>query len=239
MTWTLKNLIKASGNSGAVGQSFRNHVAGAVTGAAMTDYKITALSFASPPTNGNTYTGTQNFGGSITFTQGSRASNIKRTGAVYTISPSGMFDTGGSVTLTTNSIVGASTGSSINIQVKAGYDDNGSSPVGNPGWFDGYTSPTVPAGTGSDNVTMFGSLTGVSAVSGSQFFQWTETYTPDIGPYNSDFSFLRQIYMNNRLEDTTDWDWEWHANSSYTSLLSSTDTYTFGSSQNGVTTVYL
>lgn len=239
MSRTLKNLIKASGNSGVAGQSFRNHVTGSVTGAHMTDYNVDGWSFSAPPTNGNTYTGTQNFGGSITFTQGSRASNIKRTGAVIVVSPTGDVFTGGKITVTTNSIVGASTGSSLNVQVIAGYNSTTSSPVGNSGWFDGYTSPANPGGTSPANVTMFGSLTGVSAATGSQFYQWHEIYTPDIGPYNADFDEIRQIFMNNRLETTSDWEWEWHANSSYTSLLASTVAYTFASSPDGLYTFYL
>jgi hypothetical protein len=38
MPKTLKALIQASGNTGSAGQSFRNHVAGAVTGARMSEY---------------------------------------------------------------------------------------------------------------------------------------------------------------------------------------------------------
>jgi hypothetical protein len=242
MAWKLTDLILASGNSGVAGQSFRNHVTGAVTGAAMTDYQVTGWSFSAPPTNGATYTGTQNFGGNITFTQGSRAGNIKRTGAAMTDpvpTLSYTAPTGGTFAITTNSIVGAATGSTYNVQITPGYNNTGSSPAGNPGWFDGYTSPTTPAGTGPDNVTMFGSLTGVGAVTGSQGASWSDIYVVDIGPFNSTLSVARSILMNNRLEDVGDWDWEWHANSSYTSLLSSVYTYTFGSSQNGVTTAWV
>jgi hypothetical protein len=242
MSRTLKNLIKASGNSGAIGQSFRNHVTGAVTGAKMSDYNVDGWSFSAPPTNGSTYTGTQNFGGSITFTQGSRASNIKRTGAAMfdpTPTLSATEPTGGSVRVTTNSIVGAATGSSYNVQVKPGYNDVGSTPNGDPGWFDGYTSPSNPGGSSAANVTMFGFLGGVGAVTGSQTAAWTDLYVVDIGPYNSSLSVARSIFMNNRLEDTSDWDWEWHSNSSYTALLTATPTYTFSSLPDSAHTFYL
>jgi hypothetical protein len=41
MPKTLKALIQASGNTGSAGQSFRNHVTGAVTGARMSEYSRT------------------------------------------------------------------------------------------------------------------------------------------------------------------------------------------------------
>jgi hypothetical protein len=40
MPKTLQYLIKASGNTGSAGQTFRNHVAGATTGAKMSDYVV-------------------------------------------------------------------------------------------------------------------------------------------------------------------------------------------------------
>lgn len=247
MARTLKSLIKASGNAGTTGQSFRNHVAGAATGAKMSDYNLTGWSFSAPPTNGATYTGNQNFGGNITFTQGSRATYIKRIGAVM-VDPNAVGAVGGiggSLTMTVNSIVGAATGSTYNVLLKPGYNGLSSSAAGNPGWFDGYTSPTAPADSNADNVTMFGSLNSPAAASGFQAVSWADVYIPDqlsaldSARYNPQLVASRSINMNNRAETTADWLWEWHSNSSYTSLVSASLTLTFTSLPNTTHVYYL
>lgn len=81
MPRNLRALIIASGYAGTAGQTFRNHVAGAASGATMRQYIMESPAWANAPSSSTVYPATQNFG-SMTLTintYGSRASNIHNT----------------------------------------------------------------------------------------------------------------------------------------------------------------
>lgn len=222
MTRSLKTLIQASNNSGAAGQSFKNHVAGAVAGAHMRDYIITAWEFTDQvPAPELIYTGPQNFHMDIAFTQGSRASNVKRTGAVATILPVNV-PPGAGVGFALNSIVGAATGSQVTVSASPGYNPS-ASPVQNSGWFDGYTPPTAPPNQLPASVLMYHSLVGAGG-SGSQHIQWYVKYTPGLNNDATGFnpamtSPLFDANMYNRAEDISDWEFQWFSDSGYSVLV--------------------
>ena len=95
-TRSLRELIRASGNAGTAGQSFRNHVSGAVSGASMSEYVMlsTAWSGSPPQPPGEiTYTGTVDFGLTFTATANSRFVNIRNAlqaaWSLYTLSGNG------------------------------------------------------------------------------------------------------------------------------------------------------
>lgn len=95
-TRSLRELIRASGNAGTAGQSFRNHVTGAVTGARMSEYVMlsTAWSGSQPQPPGEiTYAGTVDFGLTFTATANSRFVNIRNAlqaaWSLYTLSGNG------------------------------------------------------------------------------------------------------------------------------------------------------
>jgi hypothetical protein len=215
--FTLRNLIRASGFAGVSGQSFRNHVTGAGSGAAMSQYKITAWSF----TGTSNLPSTSPLGGSyedghvfsnidIVFTQGSRAFNIKRTGAAMTVAGSGPY--GFSVTAS-QSIVGGATGSLVTFTCRSPFSSE--QVITGNAWYNGYNRPNLPpSGSGSVQVDFTANTTS-STASGVQNCQILCTYVPDIGDFNPT---LTQNYVNipfaNRIEQVGDFNYEWRTTSS-------------------------
>jgi hypothetical protein len=84
-------------------------------------------------------------------------------------------------------------------------------------WFRDYPEPSVPPDDNGYAVRFSGELSGGS--SGSQNCQLELLYVPDIGPFNPSLINRFDFSMNNRAELTSNWDWEWHTNSTYTNLL--------------------
>jgi hypothetical protein len=116
MPYTLFHLIKASGNAGTSGQSFRNHVTGAASGTKMSDYKISTANYAGEePTTEFPYNHGEVFNMTLTFNgQGNHAHHIKRTGNVIVASVGSPAPNGFSVSSVSN-IVGASSGSTVDV----------------------------------------------------------------------------------------------------------------------------
>lgn len=236
MARTLKTLIQASGNSGAVGQSFRNHVTGAATGAKMTDYILSAWGFSGGvPAPELTYTTSQAFAMNIDHTQGSRAFNIKRTGAVVTESDISV-PLGATIALSSNNTVAASTGSTITVTVGAPYNPAATA-VCNSGWFDGYTYPSAPGDQAAHPVTMYHTLSGAGG-SGTQHVTWYLIYQPDIPGFNPQLMTSFDANFNNRAETTADWEFQFYSDSGYTTLVGSSVSYTFDSLPEQISTYW-
>lgn len=226
--YTLRDLIRASGYAGTSGQSFRNNVAGAASGAKMSDYKCNGWAFSTGGTApdtapvGGAYDGTQTFDMDIDFTQGSRASYIKRTGAMLVFDPlTSSNGAGYEAHVVSQSVVGAASGSHVQISVTPPYaTGTGSSITKGTPWYVGYTNPSMPpAGMGTMQVRFFVQFTNGTNTPVVVNTQFQFSYTPDIGPFNPT---LVKEYINipfhKRLDTLLDYDIEYHANSTYTSL---------------------
>lgn len=222
MARDLIKLIKAGGvYAGTSGQTFRSHVPGAVSTAFMHEFDLWAWEFSDQvPAPELIYTGIRDFHMNLAFSQGARASNIKRIGAVATILPVNV-PPGSSVGFTQNSIVGAATGSEVTVQVAPGYNPS-ATPYQNSGWFDGYTAPTSPPGQAAEPVLMYHALSGAGG-SGSQHIQWYIQYVPgkdnDAAGYNPILSQFFDAHLYNRAEDIGDWEFQWFSDSGYSTLV--------------------
>lgn len=229
MTYTLKDLIIASGYAGTAGQSFRNNVASAVTGAAMTDYKCTAWAFSGDPAVGTTYSDNASFTISITFTQGSRAQYIKRTGSSVLVLLDGIgpdyvgtmptHNSGFQIASSSHTINAVATGTlSVTLRAPSAL------PSGYTGsaWFDGYTSPAYPTynGVDADPIHFRGAVSFGSGAGTPTLQAFSISYAPDTGPFNLTLyqTFPITMFMRSTDTSTSLYDWEWHYNSSYTSL---------------------
>lgn len=240
MPFSLRNLIKASGFAGVAGQSFRNHVSGAVGGTRMSDYIIPKFvldtgSVSVPPfTYGTTATLT------LPFTlpnKGIRASAIQRRAVTQfganRFPVNGNFG-GSSVTITSLGTWSDDNKSgSLNLTVVAPF-------AGTPTLTTSASFFTNGAGsTPSDTpqrVRWQAKLSSTPA--GTSSLEITTRYTPDIGPFNDTLfssgsgpndGFI--ISVTNRAYEVDDYEYEWHSNSGYSDLLSNSSFYipTFGS----------
>jgi hypothetical protein len=227
MTHKLNELIRASGYAGTSGQSFRNHVAGAASGAKMSDYLITAWALSDTPNPApfSPYADNTTFYLDPQFTQGVRASYIKRVGAVFVVSGSGPY--GFSATAVTNNAVGAATGSQLRVLVRSPFSSEQVITTGTP-WYVGYSprgSSYPPPGSGTVPVDFLAQTTYASG-SGQQTCSFGVGYTPDAGGFNPDLpSQFYNFPIANRIEGLADFDHEWHSNSTYTSLVSSASSF--------------
>lgn len=225
MTFNLRNLIKASGYAGVNGQSFRNNVAGSATGAKMSEYKCPDWFFDTPgaPSTspiGSSYVGTQTFTIDVSFpSQASRAHYIKRIGSMIVFNPENANNSAGySASVVSQSVVAAATGSSISISVVP-PTDTGTVTFGSP-WYADYTYPaTPPSGSGSVPVQFKAQMSAVGGGASVVNVRFSFTYDPDIGGFNP--QLLKQyinIPFTTRASAISDFDTEWHNNSTYTSL---------------------
>ena len=211
--YTLRELIRASGYAGVAGQSFRNNVAGAGPGAKMSDYKCNGWSFASEPAPEIFYSEGQGFTISVDFSQGSRASYIKRLGNAIVINP-GIAPFGFDVYNKSSNVVGAASGSSVSFNVHAPYAsgvlfDGGA-------WYTGFTSPAKPGDSSTADVTFTGKVFAESP-SGTDAVSVVISYAPDIGPFNPTLTKTFSFTMNRRAASTNleDYDWEWYTPSNF------------------------
>ncbi len=234
MARTLYWLIRASGYLGTSGQSFRYHVTGAATGAAMSHYNITAWTFSSGPSPAPTvYTSPQTFAMGISFTQGIRAYHIKRTGSSGMVSatpppfPDGSEPTnpfGSRITLDSHSILSGDTGSAASVTV-LGEAVVASVGAESPAYSVRVVDNTSSY-TGSDYYRYwirFGFNVAAGSVSGYSTINFRLAYTPDNGPYNPELATKFSLQMYRRAGAASDYDWEFHENDSYTSLYTPPD----------------
>lgn len=215
MARTLKDLIKASGNTGVSGQSFRVHVTGAVTGAKMTDWNISASSYSGHPTelggplSGGAYNDATVLSVTNTITRGSRAHNIQRNllSDYIPVTTSG----GGSVLLSAFSSGGTPTGATHAFSATLRGDTVTPTPV--------YSATGVNAPGSDPNPVLFSiSITNGGTAATSQTVNIN--YAPDGGPYNPTILTTWSYSIMPRTWATTDFDVEWHSNTTYTGLLS-------------------
>lgn len=229
---TLRNLIRASGFAGIAGQSFRNHVLGAASGAKMSDYRSGGISTSGEPApNGVTYNDNAGFTVTVSLGGSARWSYIKNVGAgKFSITPSLSPD--GFAVVSPASTVNAADPSSASFSVRAPY--NGTRTTSGSVWFTGYVQPARPATTGPEPAQFYGIVTsdpptGTSNVS-VQMGYWPDAVQDTFNPF---MSVTWPFTMNNRQypTDTAQFQWEWYNNPSYTGTpVSTSPTYSFTTS---------
>lgn len=251
-TSDLISLIAASngGTPGTAGQNFLSHVTGAVATAAMDQYRIPDWEWGGPhaPGDGFIYNDNDTFTVNITFNnQGTKATNIKRTGNIVLIYADVGQPPGFDPTKITSSILSGTSGSSCGVKVRAPYSQNGSAAGGS--WWRDYNAPFETGGDTQpafDDVTSYpikysGYLNHPTGFSGHQVCVFIMEYKPDNGFFNGVFKEAISVDINNRDEGDDAFEYEWHTNSSYTNLFTTARTWSPGSTAPGesLTTYYL
>lgn len=224
----MRYLVKAkTGSFPTAGQSAKTLLS-AVSADRGSDWFINSWSFGGTEPDPNHpfgYNDGQSFALSISISRGVKAADIQITGTgKIGVTPG--TGNGFSVALSVNSISGAT--GSVTMDVTAPYNPAGSIVAGQH-WFTGYTYPNEPPpGSGTLPVTMRAQLNGATS-GGSTECEWTIYYKPDTPGSTDQFNpnltkTWTSIPFNNRAEVITDFDIEWHNNSTYTDL------YTTGAS---------
>lgn len=217
MAWTLRDLIIASGFAGTSGQSFRNHVVGAASGAKMSDYKQTAASW-----DVQTFPGLHNpnesYTCTITFTEGSRARFFRNSGNVVIIDLNtvGVIKSGESL--------GFANSGTVTVTVDGNLD------IGGAGVSSITTVPASPFGSpgqGGSPLLVRWIPTVNSISSGSDFKGWRltlprantgypfNTYAPSTGIAGGQY----EVEVRRKAPSITDYDFEWYNDSFFSSLF--------------------
>jgi len=230
----LIQLIKCSGYAATSGQSFRNHVAGAASGAKMSDYIVTALDWTGGPAgadvfpqdSGHVYSMVGNFIG------GSRIGNIIRQGSatgLFTIS-SITINPGGSVVLNSNTVSGSS--ALADVEIIAPYNPGATiSESGSATYYYSGTDQSSPPASGYCQAHFSARVTGSGGTADGGYDNVTfDLSMPNVNAYTGDFNANPAALScvaatNHRGIPYTDFTVEWHSNSSYTALVSSSPDY--------------
>jgi hypothetical protein len=232
----LVELIKASGNAGIAGQSFKGNVTPTqavsdMTGFSMSSYLLgTDGSVTGTPLlpnewtypSGTTFTLVQNFA-----SYGANFYRIRRNGVApwYPM---------GTIEHTLNSATWDEVNDNVTLSVTC-YGDY--DPATAPGisaftpYWQGYTSPNVPAGSGAEYVEVKPAVTGGVSASGTDDRTLQLWFDPDIAQFNPTFttaSWSLRIQRRAYPAWTTINEWEIHTTSGYNNLLG-TNTYVFTS----------
>lgn len=238
MSYSLRDLIRASGYAGVAGQSFRNHVSGAGAGAAMSQYKCNGWTFSGEPVPEITYDEGQAFTIAVDFSQGTYADWIKRAGSGLVAITAGLSPYGFDVYNQASTVVGPATGSSVSFNVHAPYASGYSLSGG--AYFTGYIPPDEPANSDPADVTFTGRVTAESPT-GSDSVSVQISYAPDIGPFNPTLTheFPFAMYRRSASTNLADYDWQWYSDAGYTTLVTTSAAFVVTSNPGDSTTYYL
>lgn len=230
MPGQLREAIIASGNAGTSGQSFRNHVTGAVSGAKLSDYKLTAVAFSGQPTTGGgPYPAEQTFAITATFTRNSRAHNIQRNvSAAWQLT---VTEPGTEVALESFSSNGSPSGAShtLNIRVKGKQ-------TGSPSVSPVATQPgSEPASGVPWAVQWTCNFSGLGGT-GTTAFDITWSYDPDTSTFSPTLTNVWSATFGNRgYDENADFDFEWRtADSGGGTLISTARQFTLTSDSNSI-----
>jgi hypothetical protein len=232
----LTELIKASGNSGIAGQTFKGNVnptqaVSDMTGFSMTSYLLGTdgglTGTPQPPVeitynSGTTFTLVQSFSG-----YGWNFYRIRRNGTApwYPL---------GTVEHTLDSVTWDEGNANVTLSVTCYGEFDAATEPGlstfAPYW-QGYISPNVPAGGGPEYVEVKPVVTGGISPSGADDRTLQFWFDPDSADFNANFTMVSSSLRISRRAYpawTTLNEWELHATSSYDNLLG-TNTYVFTS----------
>jgi hypothetical protein len=226
---SLYYLVRASGNSGASGQSFRNHVTGAATGVKMTDYIIHSWDATGLPDPGTTYNSGTTFNLALSFVQGTQAGNIKLTGNVVSVTSDIGF--GGHIS-TSSSIVDTSSGSTCDITITSQFRADSIINVSG-GYFTGYGDRSnqgiMPGDDLTHNITFFVD-TSASGTAADHTVNLNLSYSCDLPTpqFNGFFSTGVAVNMHDRIAVIADFDSiQWSLDGGSTIETSTGDTFTY------------
>lgn len=216
----LLSLIKASGYAGVSGQSFRNNVAGATSGAKMSDYNLDGWTFIGAPNTVDQYGDGAVFDITISFIQSSRASNIKRLGNTIVATP-GTQPEGFDIISSSSNVVAAADGSTVHVEVSA--PTNGSITYSSHVWYSNYADGVYPPNDGSSQDVTFEGKVISGPPTGTDEVSLHLSYTPDIGGFNPGITAEFPFTMIRRSHSVNldDYDWEWYSDSAYTNYVAS------------------
>lgn len=178
MSKDLYTLIRASGNSGASGQSFKNHVTGAASGVSMTDYRVTGFTSVSGQPNApgvTTYASPTTFDVYLTLVRGAKAYLIENliTSAHFAAQDSSLWANGRTYSQTVTCNYAANTNNTIIIHVAATVTGTINTSPTNGDTIHGVS----PILTTYDGTTYYGRYNGDTA--GTAYDLYNSTGAPD------------------------------------------------------------
>lgn len=233
MPKNLVELIKASGQAGTAGQSFKSQVTGASGGGvSMTSYLLGAEGSVSgtpaPAGENSIYASGTTFTLGIGFSgYGSNFNQIRRNGTAP-------WSFTGSAANTINSVTWSESPgtATVSVTVYGEYDANTIQTLTNfNAWFTGYQSPNEPAGAGGESVTVTPTIAGSGSASGSDVRSIQFIYDPDTALFNPSYTSTTwsfDIYRRAYESWTTRNEWEMHTDANYNNVIG-TNTYVFTS----------
>lgn len=218
---TILRLIQASGYAGTSGQSFRNNVPGAVSGARTSDYYLDGWGNWT-----NSYSGgTLAYNATVTLTfdlyAGGRWYNLPRKPLVALANDGTDPTSTGSASVVSGALMlpGSNT---VQMQVRGGTKIvqlhrvfNGISKQ----WTEYGTEPNPNPVSVASDIDIFAQFTSTGSTTPDAYSYTLHLHYPGDGDFNDplDFSFPVTV-MGNVTTDNTAASVEWHTNSSYTAL---------------------
>lgn len=239
-TRDLIQLIKCSGYAGATGQSFRNNVLGAASGAKMTDYIIAgwagwSSSPASQGSPGPTFNSGQVFDLSTTISGGSRISYITKTGSGLVVATNLVKPDAAAVVVQSSSVtntpgVNVAPTISASVAITSGYNAGAApSMSASARYYYGGTDQGSPPASGYCQAHFAAVITGGNGISdgGYDDISFSLVLDPNAGTgaFNDVLSEPFTMRMQHRGYNPADFTVEWHGNSSYTNYLSGAPDY--------------
>lgn len=233
MPRNLVELIKASGQAGTAGQSFKSQVTGASGGGvSMTSYLLGSEGSVSgtpaPPGENSIYASGTTFTLGIGFSgYGSNFNQIRRNGTAP-------WSFTGTAANTINSVTWSESPgtATVSVTVYGVYDSNTIPTLVNfNAWFTGYQSPNEPAGSGAESVSVTPTTTGGGMASGSDVSSIQFVYDPDTALFNPSYTSTTWSFdLHRRAYEswTTRYEWRIHPDANYNNPIG-TNSYSFTS----------
>lgn len=248
----LSEALVASGRSlHNAGDSMRNHLTGAASGDPLSDWLITDLDnwVGKPDYPATTYGNDVTFNETFDVVRAAKAANIQRIGAVLVTQAKPGGGPGSSVSFTSQNVSGPT--GSVAVRVIGPTNPGGtlSQPTNTPWWLE-YAWPSGPPTDGNPYPILF-SAGFVGDGGGTTDMGYQIYYDPDTGVFSprvwepegsdgdppSDWVLAK---VSNRAAVAGDMEFEWHLNSSYTSLHTTGQTAVYNQSFEGEdVTLYL
>lgn len=222
MSLNLIALIKAGGSSGASGQTFKNDVPGAAAGVRMTDYRISEVSFSGEPLPDivGGYNSGDTFNIVATFTRGSQAYRIQRNlSSAWTVSTLDSDLISSRASITSFSSSGSPSGATHSLNVQVTGSKSGTVTDAASGSQDTSGLDTDPWPINQYSITFGGGSGGQSEI------ELVLQYNPDSAAFNpvldnlDSFGAGWKFMMDRSSYSASDFDIEWHGNSSFTDLV--------------------
>lgn len=224
----LRTLIQASGFSGVSGQSFRNHVSGAATGVAMSDYFISGVVFTNPldppPTSypdNTTYFATA----SLSVFGTMAGAILNRSTTAWQVSATETEDAGTGQSASLTSVAWSGGTAILGLNVRGAYTPGTPSTTANV-YFRDYSYPSEPPDAATYPVR-FAIVSGSVAASGSATMYVNIAFTPDMyaagfNPSTNNASVLEdwRVRVDRIANPGQTIEVEWHTDSGFTSLYS-------------------